>query len=62
MIGQSEKAAVSQQERLLPLGLSEGAVLKRDVAQGEAIDYAGVNLAEDSFVLKLRREQDRVVW
>ena len=62
VIGQSEKATVSQQERLLPLGLSEGAVLKRDVAQGEAIDYAGVNLAEDSFVLKLRREQDRVVW
>ena len=62
VIGQSEKATVARDERLLPLGLSDGAVLKRDVALGEAIGYDAVELAEDSFVLQLRREQDEAVW
>ena len=62
VIGQSEKATVARDERLLLLGLSDGAVLKRDVALGEAIGYDAVELAEDSFVLQLRREQDEAVW
>ena len=62
VIGQSEKATVARDEGLLPLGLSDGAVLKRDIAQGETIAYDEVELVEDSFVLKLRREQDETVW
>jgi predicted homoserine dehydrogenase-like protein len=58
VIGQSEKATVSRAEGLLPLGVCEGAVLKRDVAEGEAVAYDAVELKEDSFVLQLRREQD----
>ncbi|SVD04776.1 uncharacterized protein METZ01_LOCUS357630, partial [marine metagenome] len=31
-------------------------------ALGDAIGYDAVELAEDSFVLQLRREQDEAVW
>lgn len=57
VLGQSEKATVARQEGLLPLGLSDGAVLKQDVRQGDAISYAMVDLP-DSLALQLRREQD----
>ncbi len=44
----------------MPLGLSAGAKLKRDVSVGEAIPYDAVTLDEESFVLQLRREQDAI--
>ena len=62
VLGASEKATVARDQHLLPLGLADGAVLKRDLRQGEAVDYDGVELAEDSLVLQLRREQDQMVW
>lgn len=58
VVGQCEKAAVAQEEGLLPLGLAERAVLKRTISKGEAIAYRDVELNEDSFVLRMRRLQD----
>ena len=55
--GVIEKAAVSQQERLLPLGLSDGATLTANVARGRAVRYADVELPGDSLLRQLRREQ-----
>jgi predicted homoserine dehydrogenase-like protein len=55
--GVIEKAAVSQQEGLLPLGLSDGATLTADVARGRAVRYADVELPGDSLLRQLRREQ-----
>ena len=60
VVGQCEKALVARQEGLLPLGLSDRAVLKRDVVKGEAIGYGDVTLNEDSFVLKMRRFARRI--
>jgi predicted homoserine dehydrogenase-like protein len=60
--GLIEKAGIAHAENLLPLGLSSGARLKQDVAQGTAITYNIVELDEDSFVLKLRRLQDATVF
>ncbi len=60
VVGQCEKASVAREERLLPLGLAERAVLKRAVTKGEAIAYGDVELNEDSFVLKMRRLQDGI--
>ena len=60
VVGQCEKAAVARQEGLLPLGLADRAVLKRDVARGTAIGYADVTLNEESFVVKMRRLQDEI--
>lgn len=59
--GLCEKATVARAEDLLPLGLAPGAVLKQDVAKGQAISYGMVDLVEDSFVHKLRRMQDALV-
>ena len=58
VVGQCEKASVARREGLLPLGLAEGAVVRRAVSKGEAIRYEDVKLNEDSFVLKMRRLQD----
>ena len=60
--GLAEKAVVARDEGLLPLGLSGGAVLKRDLKKGEAVPYAAVDPVEDSFVAELRRRQDAEVW
>jgi predicted homoserine dehydrogenase-like protein len=60
--GLCEKAEIARVENLLPLGLASGVKLKQDVAKGRPITYDMVGLNEDSFVLKLRRLQDAVVW
>ncbi len=59
--GICEKAAVAREENLLPLGLSSGARLKQEVAQGAAISYDMVELDGDSFVYQLRELQDRTL-
>jgi predicted homoserine dehydrogenase-like protein len=43
---------------LLPLGLAAGARTSRPVEKGEVISRSGVELAEDSFVVALRRLQE----
>ena len=57
-----EKAVIAQDENLLPMGLSDNAVMKVAVPKGTAITYDMVTLQEDSFILKLRRLQDATVW
>ena len=56
--GEAEKSSVTHADRLLPLGVAEGAVLLRDVAQDEVIGYADVRLPGDRLVDRLRAEQD----
>ncbi|GFP42675.1 hypothetical protein HKBW3C_01799, partial [Candidatus Hakubella thermalkaliphila] len=53
-------AKVARDKGYLPLGLVEGARLKRDVSRDELITYDMVELDESSFVLQLRRLQDRM--
>lgn len=60
--GLIEKAEIARAENLLPLGLASGVKLKPDVAQGTAITYDMVELDESSFILKLRRLQDAILW
>ncbi|MDX9865547.1 MAG: hypothetical protein RBT34_12155 [Anaerolineaceae bacterium] len=60
--GMIEKASVSHEQNLLPLGISYGAVLKNDVVMGEAVSYDDVELNEDLLIVKLRREQDKMVY
>jgi predicted homoserine dehydrogenase-like protein len=49
---------VSGSEEMLPLGLAAGARTTRPVERGNVIPRAGVELAENSFVVNLRRLQD----
>jgi predicted homoserine dehydrogenase-like protein len=50
--------AVSEAEGMLPLGLAAGARTTRPVPKGTVISRAGVELAENSFVVNLRQLQD----
>jgi predicted homoserine dehydrogenase-like protein len=59
--GLIERAGISMKEGLLPLGLSAGATLNNDVAQGAAIRYADVEMV-DSFVHTIRKMQNMTLW
>ena len=56
--GVIETSAAARAEGLLPLGLSSGARMTRDVAAGTALGYADVELDESGLLRQLRREQD----
>ncbi len=62
VLGHCEKATVAREQGLLPLGLSQGARLKVDVAAGDPITFDMVELPTDSFIWKLRQMQDATVW
>ncbi len=49
---------VSEAEEMLPLGLAAGARVTRPVQKGSVVPRDGVELAEGSFVVELRRLQD----
>lgn len=49
---------VLEAEEMLPLGLAAGARTTRPIEKGSVIPRAGVELAESSFVVELRRLQD----
>lgn len=55
--GTIENAETSVNERLLPMGLSEGCRLVRDIARDQAITYDDVALPEGRVADRLRAEQ-----
>lgn len=55
--GVGENADVAQRERLLPMGLSEGCTLTRDVPKDARITYDDVTLPAGRLIDKLRDEQ-----
>lgn len=55
--GQCENADVVRKENLLPVGLAEGATLKRDLPKDSIITFDDVELPEDNLVQRLYREQ-----
>ncbi|MBN97881.1 MAG: flagellar biosynthesis protein FlgA [Gemmatimonadetes bacterium] len=58
--GLLEKAVVARGENLLPVGLSQGAVLRRDIPEDGLVRYDDVELA-DSAAWELRQLQDAEV-
>jgi predicted homoserine dehydrogenase-like protein len=56
--GEAENADVVHRERLLPMGLAEGCVLKRDVAKDSTLTYDDVELPPDRLADRLREEQN----
>ena len=57
--GLIELHQIAAEENLLPLGLSEGCILKHDINIEKLIKYDDVELMEDSTILKLRKLQDQ---
>jgi predicted homoserine dehydrogenase-like protein len=60
--GEAERADVTHRDRLLPLGLAEGATLLRDVAKDEVITYDDVQVPGGRLVDRLRAEQDELFF
>ena len=58
--GLLENAVVARGENLLPVGLSQGAVLRRDIPEDGLVRYDDVELA-DSAACELRQLQDAQV-
>jgi len=56
--GLIERSKVTKAENLLPLGLTEYAVMTCDVNKDTPITYDMVEFPKDNLVLKLRKEQD----
>lgn len=55
--GQAETAPITRRERLLPVGVAEGCVLREDVKQDATLTYDDVDLPPGRLVDLLRAEQ-----
>lgn len=58
--GVAEACAVVRAENLLPMGVAEGCVLRRDVPKGAVLTYGDVTLPPGRLVDQLREEQEKL--
>jgi predicted homoserine dehydrogenase-like protein len=58
--GTIDNADTCAEQNLLPMGLSEGCVLKRDLPMDAAITYDDVELPKNRLADKLRAQQNRM--
>jgi len=56
--GVCETSAITASEQLLPMGLGEGCVVKRDIPRDQVLTYEDVEVPEGRFADKLRAEQN----
>ena len=56
--GQCETNQITVEENLLPMGLAEGCILRRDIPRDQVITYLDVILPKGRFCDALRKEQD----
>ncbi len=56
--GQCETASITAEQQLLPMGLAEGCILKKDVHKDQVLTYNDVILPKGRFCDKLRQEQN----
>lgn len=59
--GLLERGEAAREEKLVPVGLTRGAEVIRDIPEGGLISYENVRLPE-TFALNLRRQQDALPW
>lgn len=60
--GEAENSDIVEAERLLPIGLAEGCVLKRDLPKDTALTYDDVQVPEGRLSDKLRAEQSALFF
>ncbi len=58
--GVAERADVTERGNLLPMGVAEGCVLRRDVVKDEVLTYDDVILPEGRLIDRLREEQAKI--
>ncbi len=59
--GLIEEYKKAKKEKLLPVGLSEGCILKKDIEKDQLINYNDVDLSIDPALLNLRKSQDNIM-
>lgn len=60
LYGQCENADIAKADKLLPLGVAEGCVSKRNIARDEVLSYEDVDLPPGRLIDKLRVEQNHL--
>jgi len=60
--GLVERAEIAREENCLPLGLAENIKVAGKIPPDGVLTYDDVELNEDSFLLKLRRMQDKTFY
>lgn len=58
--GICETADITRCERLLPMGVAEGCVLKTNIPRDAVLNYADVQLPQNRLIDRLRREQEEM--
>lgn len=58
LYGQCENADATKTQKLLPIGVAEGCILKRNISKDEVISYDDVELPKGRLIDKLRSEQE----
>ncbi|MCL5072474.1 MAG: NAD(P)-dependent oxidoreductase [Actinobacteria bacterium] len=48
-------------EKLLPIGLSQGCILKKCIKKGKPISYDDIDFPSDTLLLQLRKLQDKII-
>lgn len=59
--GSIEKADVAKSEGIVPLGISVGATVAKDIKKGQPVHYSEVELNDSSTIYHLRKLQDKMV-
>ncbi|MGB3585151.1 MAG: NAD(P)-dependent oxidoreductase [Tunicatimonas sp.] len=55
--GECENTKIIQQENLLPIGLADNVVLKRDIKQGSALTFDDIEISDDRLMFQLYKQQ-----
>ncbi len=55
--GECENTKITQQENLLPIGLADNVVLKRDIKQGRALTFDDIEISDDRLMFQLYKQQ-----
>ncbi|MDD5621958.1 MAG: NAD(P)-dependent oxidoreductase [Actinomycetota bacterium] len=58
--GLIEKYGKAKKKNLLPIGISEGCVLKKDIEKDKPIEYNDVSFVKNSLLQEFRRSQDKL--
>jgi predicted homoserine dehydrogenase-like protein len=62
LYGNIERVEVARAQRMLPLGLTARARVRRPVARGQTLTYDDVELDAHSFIVQARRMQDALIY
>jgi predicted homoserine dehydrogenase-like protein len=60
--GLCENVDVVRRENLLPIGIAEGCILKRDILKDQVLTYDDVKIPQDRFIDQLRTEQEALFF